>query len=619
MEFERIVTSRRLLRARAPIFLLLCSVLSGTDWFAFSSTGESGESLFSRTCVWVMLFLFILMPLSACAAIVKERRQRVLEVILTTPASPVAYVLARIAAPMGAMAVLLYGLLPIAGISLILGGITITQIVLAAAVLLALAFVGASASVLSSIYAMQVPGAALGSYILTILLPGVAWLLESDPGFAALLQGGSSADSSVVSFITGMAPQTLLFKVSTASGYGVFFKASDFAWGFCSLVALGLTYAFGAALALRRLAATTGSTSAIRPSRRTHPLVIFPSTVLFLLIDKLLSRKRRQVAMAASVPLRGSRPENLPSENHLWLSQISWRKLLAHRPIAWLEILRSGDSTRRLTKILGFTVFLILEGALLAQALMAPMIARTIWFQTGACLLCMAIAIFLAALRSITSIRSETDPAFLDVLHSTPMTNAEWLEAKFLSAISSAAPWWMLANIHAALACFAAEIPWWTLPIFLLNSALWLVPCTVVGLRAAIEQRTLGSGLILCLRKAALSHIVFGFVGGVLIGWIFSAPLESWMVLPFATIRWPLRLVAMDLSTQVFVALVCVLPLVLDIAFALRSLAIRVPALYSFHRDQRRLPNERIRSPKHMAPVLESRKRFSSEAQGRKS
>ncbi len=171
----------------------------------FSSNAQVGKTLFLPIIIVQVLLLSIIAPISTAAAISSERERQTYDVLLTTLLSPSRIVLGKLLAALAYSLLLMVVTLPLDVLCLLLGGLDISDVLLANLALLSMTVLYGSFGLYSSATMRTTLGAtslALGLVVfLSLLLPLFAALLPFNGGF-----GSSSSFANIFAIINSISP-----------------------------------------------------------------------------------------------------------------------------------------------------------------------------------------------------------------------------------------------------------------------------------------------------------------------------------------------------------------------------------------------------------------------------
>ncbi len=185
---------------------------------SFSSNAQVGKSLFLPIIIVQVLLLSIIAPISTAAAISSERERQTYDVLLTTLLPPRSIILGKLLAALAYSLLLMVVTLPLDVLCLLLGGLDISDVLLANLVLLSMTVLYGSFGLYSSTAMRSTLGAtslAIGLVVfLSALLPLFAALFLYSAGSFARFNDVFNIVNAVsppfaVGSLLGSAPPTL--------------------------------------------------------------------------------------------------------------------------------------------------------------------------------------------------------------------------------------------------------------------------------------------------------------------------------------------------------------------------------------------------------------------------
>ncbi len=272
MEFNPVIIKDlrgRMRGRRAVIFMTFYLVLisgimlavyaalySSSPYGAFSSP-PVGRSIFTAVIVVQLLLLSIISPISTAAAISSERERQTYDVLLTTLLSPRSIILGKLIAALAYSLLLIVVTIPLAVLSLLLGGIGIEDVLFANLVLLAMTLLYGSFGIYSSSLMRSTLGAtslSIGFVVfVSILLPLLGYLLGYSLGGSGTFYGSTA--SSLTSVFSWVSPPFALLDLFNHNSSQIFYNPRVIAGG----------------------------------GGNTAPPFVFPSWIGFLIVATLLS------------------------------------------------------------------------------------------------------------------------------------------------------------------------------------------------------------------------------------------------------------------------------------------------------------------------------------------
>jgi ABC-2 type transport system permease protein len=187
----------------------------------FGSNTQVGKSLFLPIIIVQVLLLSIITPISTAAAISNERERQTYDVLLTTLLPPRTIILGKLLAAIAYSLLLMVVTLPLAVLCLLLGGLDISDVLLANLVLLAMTFLYGSFGLYSSTTMRTTLGAtslALGLVVfLSALLPLFAYLLLFTSG-----SGSFSRSTTVFDIVNSISPPFAVSSLLSSNQPGLF-------------------------------------------------------------------------------------------------------------------------------------------------------------------------------------------------------------------------------------------------------------------------------------------------------------------------------------------------------------------------------------------------------------
>jgi ABC-type transport system involved in multi-copper enzyme maturation permease subunit len=147
-----------------------------------------GRTLFAVSTFVLVVFVFFATPGLAADLVVSERRRETLDILLTTPLSPVSILLAKLGARLAPLAVMVAASFPIVSVSLLFGGVRTEQVLGLFALSLGTILGTAGPALLVSTCARRLGTAATLSYVLPLFfvfaLPALVGILVPDDAAA---------------------------------------------------------------------------------------------------------------------------------------------------------------------------------------------------------------------------------------------------------------------------------------------------------------------------------------------------------------------------------------------------------------------------------------------------
>jgi ABC-type Na+ efflux pump permease subunit len=177
--FERdflVFTSRprflvlRTLTVAAPAALLLAVICSS---YSMSSLGSPriGSIVYGTFMVVVPAMLLLLSPVVAAPSIASERALHTLDIVLATPVSAYAFVLAKFLSRLCVALVLMFAVLPLAAVCFLYGGVSGGIFIELVAFSVGMAMLGTAAGTVASAWSRGVGTATSVAYFLAIFVP----------------------------------------------------------------------------------------------------------------------------------------------------------------------------------------------------------------------------------------------------------------------------------------------------------------------------------------------------------------------------------------------------------------------------------------------------------------
>ncbi len=179
-----------------------------------------GKSLFLPIIIVQVLLLSIITPISTAAAISSERERQTYDVLLTTLLPARTIILGKLLAAIAYSLLLMVVTLPLAVLCLLLGGLDISDVLLANLVLLAMTFLYGSFGLYASAVMRTTLGAtslAIGLVVfLSALLPLFAYLLLFSSGFR------SSLSNNLFNIVNSISPPFAVSSLLSSNQPGLF-------------------------------------------------------------------------------------------------------------------------------------------------------------------------------------------------------------------------------------------------------------------------------------------------------------------------------------------------------------------------------------------------------------
>jgi len=447
---------------------LLVTFLTVATWVVLSTTAmdednldQTGMILFLASVSIQIGFVFFLASGLCSDLIVSERRKETLDIILTTPLRPLSIVLGKFLARIGILVVMVVASFPLVSVSLLFGGVSGRQIVGLFEVTLGTIFLTAGPALLVSVYARRLGTAA----ILAQMFP-IAWCLASPLVIWLVTQDGDVTAELLV----------LTHPIMAAMELGETFPYIKRAYGIHPSTGYLL---FGA---LVTAACVTLSVLRLRRERtgqsiRGGPA---PTKVEPRPSDRESIRKRIHDIRNPAAPQETrppTPPARRPRRSRLRIGSL-------RNPLLWKEINLINASTSR---ALFWIVAILLVGAEVLYFVAIEATVIDAWEVHVVMASCVAfVLLLLTVVNAATSIVSERAQATLELLHVTPITVRQILNAKAAGVIRSVAFLSIIPILHMAGAAAFTELSFAGFFAFLLTYSLMVLYFTTVGLRHSI-------------------------------------------------------------------------------------------------------------------------------------
>lgn len=153
--------------------LLLACLVIGVYWVTVNVTNEAqpgappplGRILFYSVTLVELLLIAPLAPAFTAGAITGERERQTFDLVMTTPISAKAFVLGKMASSLSYSLLLIFAALPVQVLSILFGGLTITEVILGFWFLIVAAVFYGSASMFFSAVMRSTTAASIFSYL----------------------------------------------------------------------------------------------------------------------------------------------------------------------------------------------------------------------------------------------------------------------------------------------------------------------------------------------------------------------------------------------------------------------------------------------------------------------
>ncbi len=218
-DFIILTSQRRFLVLRMIAPLLTSVVVAGWPVVRFMNqempaSDRMGHELFMAAKVCLPILIALIAPGVAAPAIVSERTRRTLQVVLTTPVGPAAFVLSKFASRLGVMLVLLVATMPPGAVCFVYGGVGLDEFFDLALLCVGVAILGVSTGILCSAYSRTTVAAVLATYAITVLGPvaelaavgGIAESIDRSGRLFQRLVGELAFSSPLFGWISTMVP-----------------------------------------------------------------------------------------------------------------------------------------------------------------------------------------------------------------------------------------------------------------------------------------------------------------------------------------------------------------------------------------------------------------------------
>jgi ABC-type transport system involved in multi-copper enzyme maturation permease subunit len=528
----------------------LATAASSVDWIQSTNAPWIGRALFiTFTSIQVLVSLFMA-PVVTARAVIEERVEGTLELLILTPLTTRTLLLGKVASRLLVLSMIVLGSLPLLALAVTLGGVAVTEVVLAtlgnAVTLVVMGALGAFFALFTRSPLLAALAAAGWAFLAFLGLPAVFGLLIAQPAGAAQVSPffASLGDWSGLVLPLMWAPTVVLvwllgarmFELSAANAaVSRYFDPAVWAsrsalWGFVAFVVASCTLLpVGVGLCWSTHDATSlGGTAVfavgwVLAALWTQGLILL-STWLYLRLGMDLVD-----ALERMLDGVGAQRSKL---------RINRAAGIGHNPVRWRET-RSGAWGRGAVPVLAIWGLILL--ALLQSGL---------WIFPGG-VLGLGIAnaglgIVLAVWIGVGSIEQERRGRSLDLLRVSTLTSRAIIGGKLAGLAVPSLPLVLFGGLlvflgtpHAAFfTLFGASSIGLELVLMLVRGALsaaWLVGLWFVA-------STLGVVLALRMRNPASAYAMVGAIlgSGILLPAFLSWTIQSrWLAMPFRLLAAP--------------------------------------------------------------------------------
>lgn len=174
---RRMRSRRTLVIVGAYVLVMLALALGGMLSYVSQSRVNldqlpQGQRAYMMLILAQLALIALVAPVMTASSIAGERERQTLELLLVTNTSSIGIVFGKMMESFAFLALMILCALPVSGLVLVVGGATLSQILLGTLFLLCCAFVAACVGVFSSSFMKNTVGATIVSYLLMLAVGG---------------------------------------------------------------------------------------------------------------------------------------------------------------------------------------------------------------------------------------------------------------------------------------------------------------------------------------------------------------------------------------------------------------------------------------------------------------